>query len=193
MEGGAEDLSAEIVGLLETAYERSDSMDKIRNQLERMSETLAESVPHSKYAEAIVKGMFLAVRRRVNLNERLSIQETIDLVFDAYGPILIPYATSNTTQIQIIESVEKICLEPQSPFSPVFGIIIQTLSRHCVNVEAIVDWEKRRKAAREEGTLSQQEMTLLWNMEHTQIGPTGGILEGYEIGKGSQDARDMGL
>jgi len=43
-------------------------MDKIRNQLERMSETLAESVPHSKYAEAIVKGMLLAVRRRVNLN-----------------------------------------------------------------------------------------------------------------------------
>nr|AAT68367.1 hypothetical protein At3g13630 [Arabidopsis thaliana] len=110
MEGGAEDLSAEIVGLLETAYERSDSMDKIRNQLERMSETLAESVPHSKYAEAIVKGMFLAVRRRVNLNERLSIQETIDLVFDAYGPILIPYATSNTTQVsKLIDNNMMLC------------------------------------------------------------------------------------
>ncbi|CAH8260355.1 unnamed protein product [Arabidopsis lyrata] len=150
MEGGAEDLSVEIVGLLETAYERREPMTKIRKQLERMSETLAEAVPHSKYAEAIVKGMLLAVQRRANLNVLLSIQETIDQ-------------------------------------------IIQTLSRHCVNVEAIVDWEKRRKAARERGTLSPQEMNLLRNMENTQIGPTGGILEGYEIGKGSQDARDMGL
>ncbi|CAH8257829.1 unnamed protein product [Arabidopsis lyrata] len=193
MEGGAEDLSVEIVGLLETAYERREPMTKIRKQLERMSETLAEAVPHSKYAEAIVKGMLLAVQRRANLNVLLSIQETIDQVFDTYGPILIQYATSKTTQIQIIESVEKICLEPQSPFFPVFGHIIQTLSRHCVNVEAIVDWEERRKEARERGILSPQEMNLLRNMENTQSGPTGGILEGFEIGKGSQDARDMGL
>ncbi|CAE5967139.1 unnamed protein product [Arabidopsis arenosa] len=122
---------------------------RLMKQLERMSETLAEAVTHSKYA---VKGMLLAVQRRANLNMLLSIQETIDQVFD--------------TQI------------------------IQTLSRHCVNV---VDWEKRRKAAREGGTLSPQEMNLLRNMENTQIGPTGGILEGFEIGKGSQDARDMGL
>ncbi|EFH38507.1 hypothetical protein ARALYDRAFT_333411 [Arabidopsis lyrata subsp. lyrata] len=190
MEGGAEDLSVEIVGLLETAYERREPMTKIRKQLERMSETLAEAVPHSKYAEAIVKGMLLAVQRRANLNVLLSIQETIDQVFDTYI-WSYPYSICHQQNYPICG--EDICLEPQSPFFPVFGDIIQTLSRHCVNVEAIVDWEKRRKAARERGTLSPQEMNLLRNMENTQIGPTGGILEGYEIGKGSQDARDMGL
>ncbi|EFH59093.1 predicted protein [Arabidopsis lyrata subsp. lyrata] len=187
MEGGAEDLSVEIVGLLETAYERREPMTKIRKQLERMSETLAEAVPHSKYAEAIVKGMLLAVQRRANLNA--SKKPSIRFLIHIYGPILIPYATSKTTQV----CGEDICLEPQSPFFPVFGDIIQTLSRHCVNVEAIVDWEERRKEARERGILSPQEMNLLRNMENTQSGPTGGILEGFEIGKGSQDARDMGL
>jgi len=44
------------------------------------------------------------------VSERLSIQETIDLVFDAYGPILIPYATSNTTQVsKLIDNNMMLC------------------------------------------------------------------------------------
>lgn len=50
---------------METACEKGEPMAKITKQLRKMSERLAEDMTHSKYAEAIVKGMFLAVQTRM--------------------------------------------------------------------------------------------------------------------------------
>ena len=62
-----------------------------------------------------------------------------------------------------------------------------------MDFEAIQVWKTRKNKERDEGTLSPREVALLTNLLGTPIGPAGAILQGYDLGQASQDARNMGF
>ncbi|WZY73753.1 hypothetical protein YC2023_005993 [Brassica napus] len=110
----------------------------------------------------------------------LAVKNEIHGVFNAYGPVLLPYANTLNLQIQVIDTVERICLEADSSFFPAFGYIIEVLSNHGVDFEAIQVWKTRKNKERDEGTLSPREVALLTNLLGTPIGPAGAILQGQQ-------------
>ncbi|KAH0943766.1 hypothetical protein HID58_003403, partial [Brassica napus] len=99
----------------------------------------------------------------------------------AYAKAIITgFFQSVGSNIQVIDTVERICLEADSSFFPAFGYIIEVLSNHGVDFEAIQVWKTRKNKERDEGTLSPREVALLTNLLGTPIGPAGAILQGQQ-------------
>ncbi|KAF8093872.1 hypothetical protein N665_0376s0017 [Sinapis alba] len=167
---------------------------QLATSLEKMSVYLCEDTLHSSYGKAIITGFFQSVGRNVtNETSLLSVKNEIEGVLNAYGPVLVPYANTLNLQMEVIQTVERICLEADSPFFPAFGYIIQVLSNHGVEFEAVQLWKTRKNKERDEGRLSPREVALLTNLLGTPIGPGGAILQGHDLGQASQDARNMGF
>ncbi|KAG5416098.1 hypothetical protein IGI04_003665 [Brassica rapa subsp. trilocularis] len=174
----------QIISCVENACTMRQAPRDLKKRLETMSVYLCETTSHSAYAKAIITGFFQSVGSNVTAETSF---------FNAYGPVLLPYANTLNLQIQVIDTVERICLEADSSFFPAFGYIIEVLSNHGVDFEAIQVWKTRKNKERDEGTLSPREVALLTNLLGTPIGPAGAILQGYDLGQASQDARNMGF
>ncbi|KAH0904679.1 hypothetical protein HID58_044182 [Brassica napus] len=184
----------QIISCVENACTMRQAPGDLKKRLETMSVYLCETTSHSAYAEAIITGFFQSAGSNVTEETSLlSVKNEIHGVFNAYGPVLLPYANTLNLQIQVIDTVERICLEADSSFFPAFGYIIQVLSNHGVDFEAIQVWKTRKNKERDEGTLSPREVALLTNLLGTPIGPAGAILQEYDLGQASQDARNMGF
>ncbi|KAL0719526.1 hypothetical protein Bca4012_068850 [Brassica carinata] len=89
----------QIISCVDNACTMRQAPRALTKSLEKMSVYLCENTSHSAYAKAIITGFFQSVGRNVTEETSLlSVKNEIHGVFDAYGPVLLPYA--NTLNLQ---------------------------------------------------------------------------------------------
>ncbi|KAG2317871.1 hypothetical protein Bca52824_020993 [Brassica carinata] len=90
----------QIISCVDNACTMRQAPRALTKSLEKMSVYLCENTSHSAYAKAIITGFFQSVGRNVTEETSLlSVKNEIHGVFDAYGPVLLPYA--NTLNLQL--------------------------------------------------------------------------------------------